>query len=414
MNRREFLKTAATLGLFTVIPLGTGGWAVGGPGPARKRLIVLFLRGAVDGLSVVVPHFESAYYDARPTIAIPRPGGTDGVLDLDGRFGLHPALEAVMPLWQQGSLAFVHACGSPDATRSHFDAQDYMESGTPGDKNTPGGWLNRLLAVLPGTHTPTQGVSVGETIPRIFSGPIPVANLSLGKDAARKLPLDRPAIKEAFARMYQGTDPLSVAYQKGSAQREELLKQLDALDEEQKIADHGAPSPLGFSLEAQKLAGLIQRDPSIQLAFMDLGGWDTHVNQGAVHGQLAGHLRPLADGLSTLVKGLGDTYQDTTILVMSEFGRTFRENGNAGTDHGHGNVMWALGGRVQGKRIYGDWPGLTDSRLYQGRDLAITMDFRQVLTEVLAEHLALNEQQLATVLPGAPGRSPLLQGLAKA
>ncbi|MDP2706490.1 MAG: DUF1501 domain-containing protein, partial [Burkholderiales bacterium] len=193
MNRREFLKTASAIPALSLLPLGKLGWAarVSESIAGRRRLIVVFLRGAVDGLSVVIPQHEAAYYDGRPSIAIPA-SGADALTDLDGQFGLHPALASLMPMWHERSLAFVHACGSPDSSRSHFDAQDYMESGTPGVKKTPDGWMNRLLATLPGAHTPTQAVSFGPTLPRIFAGKMTVANVSVGKNAARAMPLDRP------------------------------------------------------------------------------------------------------------------------------------------------------------------------------------------------------------------------------
>ena len=198
MKRRQVLQAAAAAA--GVLSFGPLGWAARSARTDMPRLIVVFLRGAVDGLNVVVPYGEDKYYDVRPTIAVPRPS-QDGVFDLDGHFGLHPALSPLMPFWQQRSLAFVHACGSPDPTRSHFDAQDYMESGTPGDKNTPDGWLNRLLGVLPGPHSSTEAISFGPTLPRIFRGRNAVANLPMGRAAARAMPLDRPIIATAFDRM---------------------------------------------------------------------------------------------------------------------------------------------------------------------------------------------------------------------
>lgn len=408
MNRRDFLKSAMLAAAWSALPVGRSGWAYASPWPfaghdaGKSRMIVIFLRGAVDGLSVVVPHGDAGYYEARPRIAIARPGTEQGALDLDGHFGLHPALAPLLPLWKAGRLAFVHASGSPDATRSHFDAQDFMESGTPGEKGTASGWMNRLLATMPAPLAANAATSVGETIPRILGGPIEVANLQLGNGAARKLPADDPRIGAAFDRLYAGNDAVSAAYRQGRVARAKLLEDLMTNDAEQKAANAGAPLPTGFARDAAQLAQLLRRDPGIKLAFLALGGWDTHVNQGSAKGQLAGRLAPLGQGLATLASELGPTFDDTTIVVMSEFGRTVHENGNAGTDHGHGNVMWVLGGRVRGGRVHGRWPGLGADQLYQGRDLAVTTDFRSVLAGVLRDHMGLSGEQIRSVLPGTP------------
>lgn len=400
MNRRRFLlSTAISTGL-SLLPLGRNGWAAIDSKPiGSQRLVVIFLRGAVDGLNVVVPYGETAYYDGRPTIALAKPGEDGGVSDLDGYFGLHPALASLMPLWRQGALAFVHAAGSPDPTRSHFDAQDYMESGTPGVKTTPDGWMNRLLESLPGPHSPTEAVSFGPTLPRIFSGRMNVANLPMGRAAARPMPLDRPLIAAEFDRLYAGDGPLDRAYREGRSARSQLLSELQ---QDMKEADNGAPTPAGFPADAQRLARLIAGNGNIRLAFLALGGWDTHVNQGAAQGQLANHLRPLGEGLAALTQGLGPEMRNTVILVMSEFGRTVRENGNGGTDHGHGNTMWLMGGPVRGGKVYGDWPGLDGQGLYQGRDLAVTTDFRAVASAVAERHLGLTDRQLDHVFPDMP------------
>ena len=399
LNRREFIRAAATASAKGVLLLSSHSWiaraALGDS--SQRRLVVVFLRGAVDGLNVVVPHGDSEYYAARPTIAVPR-SGEGAVINLDGHFGLHPVLDGMMPQWRDGTLAFVHACGSPDPTRSHFDAQDFMESGTPGVRTTADGWMNRVLATLPG-HSPTEAVSLGPVVPRIFSGHMPVANIALGRGAARPLPLDNPRIEEAFDRLYDGRDALSVAYQNGRAARKQLVAELQ---QDMVEADNGAPSPDGFTQDTDRLARLIQRDPTIKLAFMALGGWDTHVNEGAVKGQLANHLKQLGDGLGSFAKQLGPAYGETVILVISEFGRTMHENGNGGTDHGHGNVMWVMGGPVRGGRVYGRWPGLASGSLYQERDLAVTTDFREPIRSVLATHLRLSAAQLTQVFPTCP------------
>ena len=409
MNRRDFLKRGAALGSAGVM-FGPGAWmtrAFADTGN-QARLIVVFLRGAVDGLNVVPPHGEAAYYQARPSIAVPQAA----VLDLDGYFGLHPALSSLMPLWSERSLAFIDACGSPDATRSHFDAQDYMESGTPGTKSTPDGWLNRLLAAMPGPHRPTDALNLGPVVPRILSGPLAVANMPMGRAAGRPLPLDRPRIEQPFSRLYAGRDPLSRAFQEGYQSRQQLLSELS---KDMQAADNGAPHPdRAFAESSARLGRLMARDPSIRIAFIALGGWDTHVNEGAADGQLANHLRPLGDGLVSLAKGLGPAYHRTVIIVMSEFGRTARENGNGGTDHGHGNVMWLAGGPVRGGKVYGNSPGLDESELYQGRDLAVTTDFRAVLRVVIRRHMAIGGGSLNRVFPGFSSGASGLDNLVEA
>ena len=395
MNRRDFLRLSAGAGLLPFGPVGWAATAEGGP----KRLVVIFLRGAVDGLNVVVPYVERTYYELRPTIAIGAPGTDLGALPLDDRFGLHPALAALMPLWNDGKLAFVHGAGSTESTRSHVDAQLFIVNGTPGDSTTRDGWMNRLLAVLPAPHGPTDAVSVGPTLPQILRGPLPVENLSLGPQAAKPTPLDRSEVSRAFDRLYDGNDPLSVSYREAREARAELLGDLAS---EMRRADNGAPPPTGFPLEAARLARLIRRDRNIRLAFASLGGWDTHVNQGTDKGQLAKRQKPLGEGLAAFAKGLGQDWDDTVVAVISEFGRTVHENGNAGTDHGHGNVVWVLGGTVHGGRVYGDWPGLAKAQLYQGRDLAVTTDYRTIFAAVLERHLGLADDQLAQIFPDLP------------
>ncbi|GBF81971.1 DUF1501 domain-containing protein [Aphanothece sacrum] len=397
MDRRTFLKQAGLISSSSLISIGLHGWAapVESANPKPKRLIVIFLRGGVDGLNVVVPYQEAEYYQARPKIAIPHPGKTDGVINLDGRFGLHPALSSLSPFWKNKSLAFVHACGSSNETRSHFDAQDFMESGTPGIKGTSDGWMNRLLANLPGKN-PVQAVNVGTTTPRILSGKIAVASMPPNKPGSRRTPIDRPEISQAFNGLYSGNDDLGRTYREGMVARQTLNSDVE---KEMKMANNGAPLPNGFVKDAQRLAQLMAKNSNIQLAFLPLGGWDTHVNQGNSKGQLANRLKALGEGLATLANGLGSVYQDTTIIVLSEFGRTFRENGNGGTDHGHGNVLWLLGGDIKGGKVYGKWTGLAKSQLYQGRDLAVTTDFRDGITPILSGHLQLNPTQIRQVFP---------------
>ena len=393
MNRRRFLRTAGAIPALTLLPLGGNGWAARfAESNDPKRLVVIFLRGAVDGLNIVIPRHESAYYDGRPNIAVPE----REMLMLDERFGMHPALSAVLPLWRKQQLAFVHACGSPDPTRSHFDAQDYMESGTPGKKSTADGWMNRLLVELPGRHTSTEAVSFGPTLPRILDGKVSVANVPVGKQAGRPMAIDRPVIADAFDRMYSGDDALSVAYREGKKSHQRLTAMLE---QDMRQSSGNAPSALGFAGIAEQAGRVLARDPNVRLAFLAIGGWDTHINQGAIEGQLANHLRPLGDGIATLARALGSHLSDTVIVMMSEFGRTAHENGNGGTDHGHGNVLWVLGGGVRGGGVYGAWPGLAPENLYEGRDLAVTTDFRDAIGMVLAHHMRLSPAQLAIVFP---------------
>jgi uncharacterized protein (DUF1501 family) len=409
-SRRDFIRAAATLAAAGVVLMGPHAWAaraLGGDG-SRKRLVVVFMRGAVDGLNVVVPCGDSQYYDHRSTIAIPRGSGEGAAINLDGHFGLNPNLSALMPYWKDGTLAFVHASGSPDPTRSHFDAQFFMESGTPGDRATADGWMNRVLAALPGRHDSTEALSMGPLVPRILTGRAPVANLPMGRGAARPMPLDNPRIEEAFDRLYDGGDALSRAYREGRAARRKLLAELEA---DMNEANAGAPMPNGFSGDAERLARLIARDPTIRLAFVALGGWDTHVSQGANRGQLANHLKPLGDGLADFARQLGPAYGDTVILVISEFGRTVHENGNAGTDHGHGNVIWAMGGPIRGRRVYADWRGLNPAALYQERDVPVTTDFREPICRVLSAHLGLGDDQLAQVFPDRPAMTGNTAGI---
>lgn len=394
MRRRDFVTLSAGAALTAI---GGRAWAAA-DADAPRRLVVLLLRGAVDGLNVVVPYGEPAYFAARPTIAVGKPDAAEGAaLALDEHFALHPALAGLVPLWQAKQLAFVHAAGSPDPTRSHFDAQLFIENGTPGRRVTPDGWINRLLAALPGPHGPADGLAVGPTLPFILKGKAASANLPLGPAAARKLAIDRPEVAEAFDQLYAGDDPLGRAYRDGRAARVALTASIDS---EQQMADNGAPQPNNFPAQAAQLAGLLARDRSIRVAFAALGGWDSHVRQGNHQGQLANRLRPLGDGLAAFARGLGQDWADTVVIVLSEFGRTVRENGDGGTDHGHGNVMLVLGGPVRGGRGCGEWPGLAPAALYEGRDLAVTTDYRSVLAAVIARHLRLSDRALTEIFPG--------------
>lgn len=401
MNRRDFLTlaTGASAGVW----LHSNSWALSSP-VKNQKLVVVMLRGAVDGLSILVPYSDSNYYQLRDQTAIAKPGADNGLIKLNSQFGLHPALAPLMPLWEQGQLSFIPASGSPDITRSHFDAQDYLESATPGRKTTPDGWLNRFLGQLPDANTEGRAINLGPTMPRILTGPQAVGSLGLGKSATRPSHLDRPRVASSFDALYKNDAALAAALSSAQLSRNEMQA---ALMNEMSDANNGAPLPDGFPADARRLAQLMRGNEQLQVAFLSLGGWDTHINQGNGSGQLANRLKPLGEGLLALAQGLGSQWQNTTVLVMSEFGRTAKENGSGGTDHGHGNVMWLLGGSTVGGQIHGQWPGLGSGSLYEGRDIAVTTDFRAVIAEILGAQFALNDRQLANILPNYAGGSHL-------
>jgi uncharacterized protein (DUF1501 family) len=362
-------------------------------GAGNKRLVVIFQRGAADGLNIVVPHAERAYYSMRPSISIPQAK----VIDLNGFFGLHPSLAPFKPLWDQKHLAIVHAAGSPDTTRSHFDAQDYMESGTPGVKATSDGWLNRTLQSEAGTGSAFRAIALGASLPRILAGTAPAVAVSnvngfgiAGGPAAAPL-------GNTFEAMYaQSVD--SVLHGTGN-ETFEAVRMLKAADPQHYTPAAGANYPKGrFGDALRQTAQLIKANLGVQVAFTDIGGWDHHVNEGAAEGQLANVLHEFSQAIAAFWIDLGPLAEETVIVTMSEFGRTARENGNRGTDHGHANVMFVLGGPVRGGHVYGRWPGLEASQLNEGRDLALTTDFRRVLGEAVARHLG--NQNLNTVFPG--------------
>lgn len=368
----------------------------GGAGTADHKVVVVFLRGAADALSILVPYGDQRYYSMRKSTAIPKPGTELGAVDLDGYFGLHPNLAPLLPLWKNKTLGFVLNSGSPDPTRSHFDAQDYMESGCPGNKVVSTGWLNRLLAMLPNNGSPVRAINLGSTTPRILQGPQSIASFA-PTPKRRRAAIDNKYIAAHFEQMYAGrNDSLGEAFLDGMEARATINEKLS---EEMTAANQGAVLANRFGAFGRQLGKLIKEEPKVQVAFVGLGGFDTHVNQGAGKGQLANHLRVLGTGLSELVNGLGSSYDNTTVLVMSEFGRTVKENGNNGTDHGHGNVMWVLGGKVDGGKMYGRWDGLEQGRLFEGRDLPVTTDFRSVIASVVHEPLRLSQNQLATLFP---------------
>lgn len=398
ITRRVFVRNSALAVVGTAaVPSFLTRAAFGAlKGTGQKRLVVIFQRGAADGLNIVVPHAEAQYYAMRPSINIPR----EAVIDLDGFFGLHPSLSAFQPLWQQRHLAIVHAAGSPDATRSHFDAQDFMETGTPGVKVTQDGWLNRSLHNLPASpqNSPFRAIALGPSLPRILSGSEPavamnnINDFSVGGRSPKPLPAAR-----AFEAMYDHSSD-SVLHGTGE-ETFDAVKMLKAADPGKYRPAPGAEYPKGrFGDSLRQLAQLIKANLGVQVAFADIAGWDHHVNEGGVEGQLANALTDFSQGLAAFWTDLGDLGEETVVVTMSEFGRTARENGNRGTDHGHANVMFVLGGPVNGGRVYGRWPGLDQSQLYEGRDLALTTDFRQVIGEAVARHMG--NGNLADVFPG--------------
>jgi uncharacterized protein (DUF1501 family) len=405
-SRRVFLKNGA----FALVSLGfapsflTRTAFAAGAATRAKRLIAIFQRGAVDGLNMIVPFGDKEYYRARPSIAIAGPGAAGGAaasdraLDLDGFFGFHPRLQPLEPFWDARQLAIVNACGSPDSTRSHFDAQDYMESATPGVKSTPDGWLNRYLQARRAEEaTPFRAVALTQQLPRVLQGTAPALAIS--------------RLEQFGIRGGQGSERVAASFESqfaaaadrvlNSTGREafDAIRMLKGANPAGYRPEHGADyprTPFGQALE--QIAQLSKADVGLEVAFADVGGWDTHVNQGSAQGQLAARLDDFGRGLAALVTDLGDAMEDTVVLTMSEFGRAVGENGNRGTDHGHGNAMMAIGGGIRGGRVYGTWPGLAPGQRYEGRDLAVTTDFRDVFGEIVVRHLGVADTR--SIFPG--------------
>lgn len=399
MDRRYFLRTSgiglASFGFMAAAPeflhqFASAQNAVKGYGK-KKVLVTIFQRGAVDGLNMIVPHGDSAYYDLRRTIAIPNPGKTDGAINLDGHFGLHPAMSSLEPFWKSKQLAIIHASGSPDNTRSHFDAQDYMESGTPGIKSTRDGWLNRAMQVTSDREdSPFRAVAMTQQLPRSFYGKAPSIAMTNLADFTVKAGIYTQEIKGGFEGVYQHNAKDSLG--ETGADTFEAVNYLKQANPAQYKAENGAVYPnsqLGRSL--RQIAQLIKAGVGLEVAFAEAGGWDTHVNQGGPRGQLANLLRDFSSSIAAFATDLGKQMDNVVLLTMSEFGRTARENGSRGTDHGHGNAMLILGNSVKGGKVYGDWKGLTDDQLNEGRDLAVTTDFRDVFAEVAVRHLGAKD-----------------------
>jgi len=411
-SRRVFLKQGAfafvTLG-FAPSFLARTALAAGRSG-RPKQLIAIFQRGAVDGLNVVVPFGESEYYRARPSIAIGRPGSGDGTaIDLDGFFGFNPRLQPLKPLWDARQLAIVHACGSPDSTRSHFDAQDYMETATPGIKSTSDGWLNRYLQARRDEHaTPFRAVALTQQMPRLLQGTAPALAVSqLGQFGIRGGQAS-DTVGASFEKEYAAAaDTMLTGTGREAFNAIRMLKATDPSTYQPANGAEYPRSPFGQALK--QIAQLTKSNVGLEIAFADIGGWDTHVRQGAAQGQLATRLDDFARAIAALVADLGDRMEDTVVLTMSEFGRAVNENGNGGTDHGHGNAMLVVGGGVRGGHVYGKWPGLAADRRYEGRDLAVTTDFRDVFSEIVTRHLGVADPR--PIFPGYAVQSSKYPGL---
>jgi len=397
LTRRTMLKNLLLAGGYCLLPMGRRGWALASPEATNQHLVVILMRGAVDGLSIVTPYREPNYYARRPSIALGGPGQTDGVLDLDGFFGLNPSLASLMPLWQSRSLAFVQASGSPAETRSHFEAQDIMETAMLNSAMATQGWMNGLAQLLPDNHSPTRALSFGNTLPKIFQGRYDVSTVPNGIHSNGGKRVGDPQVEQEFAQMYGAQSQLGALYKQALSAR---ASEMQDLEDEMTNANKGAPTTDAFVAQSMKAGDMIRRDPHIQLVFMDVGGWDTHVGQGNAKGQLANKLSKLGDGLVELAQSLGPEYANTTILVMSEFGRTVAQNGNGGTDHGHGNVAWVMGGNVRGGKVYGRWPGLAPNQLWEGRDVAVTTDFRSIIGAVVGGQFGVEGERLAQIIPG--------------
>jgi uncharacterized protein (DUF1501 family) len=391
ISRRDFLQagSAAVAGL-ALKP----SFLFGQPERDRPIFIVVFQRGAADGISMVVPFGDKSYYSARPQIGIPEPAQSadERTIDLDGFFGLHPALGSLKPIYDEQRLAIFHAVGSPNNTRSHFDAQDYMESGVPGTKSVPDGWLNRYMQVNSETSaSPFRGVALSSTMPRTLMGPVEAVAMNRLSDFGIRFPQGGRQLEDMFARMYPDTF--------------EAVKMLRAANPEQYKPAAGVQYPASaFGQTLLQISQLVKANVGLQVAFADVGGWDTHANQGAARGQLSTRLKEFGDGLAALYRDLGDHMRNVVVLTMTEFGRSIRQNGSGGTDHGHASCMFAFGGPVKGGKIYGRWPGLSTEALFEGRDLAVTTDFRAVFSEILVKHM--RSGNVSRIFPGFSPESP--------
>lgn len=402
LSRRDFIKLSSSLTVgvaLSTIPSWLRAAALGASND--KTLVVLFLRGAADGLNIVVPFKDPNYHKSRPTLGLAEPSQGRGVLDLDGTFGFHPALSPLMPLWKEGKLAIVHAAGSTEhVTRSHFDAQDDMETGTPGLKATSDGWLNRALQVSADylKEGPLTAVALSPRLPRILRGDFQVSSMPNARDYKFK---QGDSAADAFEQMY--ADGLDSLLGRVGKQSVESVRQIQSLlskpDNSGTKVEYGQGA---LNRGLSDLARLIKSGAGMKVAFVDVGGWDHHTNEEY---RLTELMREVGSALSSFFKDLGDKGRDVTLVTMTEFGRTVRENGARGTDHGWGSVMFVAGGPVKGGKVFGKWPGLAEENLFEGRDLKVTTDYRQVYCELLTRHLGV--KNLSAVFPGYSAPSGL-------
>jgi uncharacterized protein (DUF1501 family) len=383
MNRRELLIAASVFS-----PLVLGGRLYAAPA-SQNRLLVVFMRGAYDAANVVIPISSDFYYRSRPNIAVGKPGtDANGALPLDSDWGLHPALkDTIYPLYQKGEVAFVPFAGTEDTSRSHFETQDSIELGQPltGNHNYQSGFMSRLAVALEGELIP---IAFTGQLPLIFRGGATVPNMSLNIGGKPSIDARQAKLIEA---MYQGT-VLAPAVAEGFAVEDEVYKSIAV---EMQSASRGATSPKGFELEARRIARLMRE--KYNLGFVDVGGWDTHVNQGNANGYLAGRLTELGKGLAAFAQEMGSDWSNTTVVAISEFGRTFRENGNRGTDHGHGSVYWVMGGSIKGARIAGEQVRVEEATLFQDRDYPVLNEYRALLGGLISRIYGISGERLQSV-----------------
>jgi uncharacterized protein (DUF1501 family) len=386
MQRRQVIASGL------VLPWIGGSAKLFAAGASTSRLLFVFLRGGYDAASLLVPISSSFYYESRPDIALAKPSSElSSALPLNADWGLHPALrESLYPLYQSGELAFVPFSGTHDVSRSHFETQDSIELGQAleGHKDYGSGFLNRLATVVGGSAP----MAFTDQLPTIFQGNAKVTNSALKS-------LAKPSVdarqSDIIAAMYKGT-ALAAGVQDGFTVRNEVMRELSA---EMDAASRNSISAKGFELEARRI-GKLMKD-SYNICFIDVGGWDTHVGQGAATGYLASRFDELGRGLAALPQEMGKSWKDTTVVVVSEFGRTFRQNGNRGTDHGHGSVMWVMGGSVRGGRVAGEQVAVQKSTLFENRDYPVLNEYRAVLGGIFSRQFGLNPSQLGTVFPGS-------------
>ena len=409
LDRRQLLQGAAAVGVIGASRAMAPGWmprlAFRSPGMlanggAGDVLVSIFLRGGMDGLSAVAPFGEGAnYYDRRPTVAVPEPGRANGALDLDGFFGFHPALAPLKDLFDDKRVAVVHATGSVDPTRSHFDAMHFMELGTPGVKTTTTGWIGRhLQSVAWQNDSPFRAVGMGAILPESLRGGVaPLSIRSIADFHFKGREDELKKLQAQLAALYTINAPVDLLSRQAGLVFETVAT-LNKLDLERYQPANGAGYPGDeFGEGLRQIAQLVKADLGLEVACLDLGGWDTHEQQGTLDGAFNGLLTTLARGLGAFYTDLDQHMGKVTVVVMSEFGRRVGENGSSGTDHGHGNVMLIMGGSIHGGKVYHRWPTLRPEKLDDG-DLAITTDYREVLTELLTRRL--NNPALEQVFPG--------------